>query len=168
MINTILSATDGSKHAGKALDLAADLAAKYGAKLVLMHVMGHGKVPDELEHMAQVEHVTEPAPVDVTPPRAPIPQGGLRSEADQKIHIYIGDRLVSDAEDMAKAKGVKNVRKIVEDGDPAVRILEAAERHGADMIVMGSRGLGNLKGLLLGSVSQKVNHLCACTCVCVK
>lgn len=167
MIKTILTTIDGSKHANKALELAADLAAKYGAKLVVMHVMGHGKVPDALVHMAEVEHVAEPATVDDTPARAPIPRGGLQSN-NRQIHAFIGDRLVDDAVDTAKARGVKDVHKIVDDGDPTERILETADKHNADMIVMGSRGLGNLQGLLLGSVSQKVSHLSQCTCVCVK
>lgn len=168
MISTILTTTDGSKHAGRALALAADLANKYKAKLIIMHVMGQGDVPEGLAHMAEVEHVTEPAPANEPVPRAPIPRPGSRSDANQKIHAFIGDRLVDDAVDAAKDKGVRQVQRIVEDGDPAGRILEVAKKHGVDMIVMGSRGLGNLKGLLLGSVSQKVNHLCTCTCVCVK
>ena len=168
MINNILSATDGSKHASKALELAADLANKFDAKLIVVHVMGQGKVPNELVHMAEVEHVAEPTTVDTTPARAPIPRGGLQSNSNHTIHAYIADRLVDDAVDMAKAQGVKEVEKVVADGDPAGQILQAAEKFNSDMIVMGSRGLGNLKGLLLGSVSQKVNHLCTCTCVCVK
>ena len=168
MITTILSATDGSKHAGKALRLAAELAGKFNAKLIVMHVMGQGKVPEELAHMAEVEHLAGPAEVDTTPPRVPIPQGGLQSNSNQKIHVFISDKLVEDAVDMARAKGVKDVQSIVENGDPSSRILETAEKHKVDMIVMGSRGLGNLKGLLVGSVSPKVNHLCPCTCVSVK
>lgn len=168
MINTILTTTDGSTHAGKALTLAADLANKYNAMLIVMHVIGEGRVPDELAHMAEVEHITEPERVNEPAPRAPIPRVGLHSDANEKIHAFIGDRLVDDAADTAKTRGVKQVKTIVEDGDPASRILQAAKKHGVDMIVMGSRGLGNLKGLLLGSVSQKVNHLCSCTCICVK
>ena len=48
------------------------------------------------------------------------------------------------------------------------RILAAAEHENADMIVMGSRGMGDLKGLFVGSVSNKVSHLAPCTCVTVK
>lgn len=44
-------------------------------------------------------------------------------------------------------------------GDPAERILELARQVHAGMLVVGSRGLGNLEGLLLGSVSYKLLHL---------
>ena len=60
------------------------------------------------------------------------------------------------------------MKTVAASGDPASRILETAAAEQADMIVMGSRGLGGLKGLLVGSVSNKVNHLAKCTCVCVK
>ena len=42
------------------------------------------------------------------------------------------------------------------------------DHEGADMIVMGSRGLGRVADIFLGSVSQKVSHLSKCTCVTVK
>ncbi|NQU72224.1 MAG: universal stress protein, partial [Rhodospirillales bacterium] len=47
-------------------------------------------------------------------------------------------------------------------------IIEYAEQHDIDMIVIGSRGLGDLKGMLLGSVSHKVAHLAECSCITVK
>ena len=56
----------------------------------------------------------------------------------------------------------------VVDGSPAERILMAEDHEGADMIVMGSRGLGRVADIFLGSVSQKVSHLSKCTCVTVK
>ncbi|MBT6912793.1 MAG: universal stress protein, partial [Rhodospirillaceae bacterium] len=52
--------------------------------------------------------------------------------------------------------------------DPAEAILDLAARHKASMIVMGSRGLSDVKGLLLGSTSHKVNAQAGCTCVSVK
>ena len=55
-----------------------------------------------------------------------------------------------------------------ETGDAAEAILSVAKAEGADLIVMGCRGLGPLKSLLAGSVSQKVNHLATATCITVK
>ena len=57
---------------------------------------------------------------------------------------------------------------MTEYGDPAERILDCAKREHVDMIVMGTRGLSDLKGLLMGSVSHKVSHLADCACVTVK
>ena len=53
-------------------------------------------------------------------------------------------------------------------GDPAKEILNIANEEHADIIVMGRRGLGDLAGLLLGSVSHKVAHLAECACLTVK
>ena len=57
---------------------------------------------------------------------------------------------------------------VVKQGDPAKCILAAIDEESADFVVMGSRGLSDLKGLLMGSVSHKVSHLAPCTCVTVK
>jgi len=43
-------------------------------------------------------------------------------------------------------------------GDPAHTIIDIAERHGCDMIVMGARGASALRSALLGSVSNEVLH----------
>jgi len=169
MINTILVATDGSSHARKALDLAIEFSKLFEARLVVMHVIGQGDVPAELIHMAQVEHIVEPPATDPAMPRASIPHADVRTwEESGKIHAYIANKLLGSAEDTAKEKNVGEFKTVAAEGDPAKSILETAEAEKADMIVMGSRGLGNLKGMLVGSVSNKVNHLAGCTCVCVK
>lgn len=72
------------------------------------------------------------------------------------------------AKQSAKAAGVDHVDTMVRTGPPARTIVHVAEEIGADTIVMGSRGLGDLEGLLLGSVSHKVTTLAKCTCVTVK
>jgi nucleotide-binding universal stress UspA family protein len=60
------------------------------------------------------------------------------------------------------------VTTLLAGGDPADAILEAAKREKADTIVLGSRGLGDFKGLVLGSVSHKVAAHAECTCITVK
>ena len=53
-------------------------------------------------------------------------------------------------------------------GPEAQAILKAAEDHKAQLIVMGTRGLGSFKGWLVGSVSQKVAHLAECPVLLVR
>jgi nucleotide-binding universal stress UspA family protein len=57
---------------------------------------------------------------------------------------------------------------LVVEGDLAPQIAEVAKKRNVDMIVMGSRGLGDLQGLLLGSVSHNVASSAPCTCVIVR
>jgi len=54
------------------------------------------------------------------------------------------------------------------EGPPAEAILVAADVHGVDLIVMGTRGLGRLAGLLLGSQSQKVAAHAKCPVLLVR
>jgi nucleotide-binding universal stress UspA family protein len=60
------------------------------------------------------------------------------------------------------------VRTILAEGDPAREILAAATAEGVDAIVIGSRGLGKLTALLLGSVSHKVSNQAHCTVIIVR
>lgn len=54
------------------------------------------------------------------------------------------------------------VKKVVGTGDPGYEIAEYARRKNCDQIVIGTRGLSDLKGLVLGSVSHKVIHFAHC------
>jgi nucleotide-binding universal stress UspA family protein len=80
----------------------------------------------------------------------------------------MGNRLMSQARARAREKGVRSVQTLLEDGDPANTVLRLAKGLHVDMVFLGSRGLGDAKGLLMGSVSHKVAHLAECTCVSVK
>ena len=53
-------------------------------------------------------------------------------------------------------------------GEPAIQIVKKAEEGNYQLIIMGSRGLGNIKGLMLGSVSQKVSQLSHCPVLIIK
>jgi nucleotide-binding universal stress UspA family protein len=65
----------------------------------------------------------------------------------------------------ARAEGVE-VETVVEEGQAAEVLTEAAE--GADLLVVGSRGLGGFRGLLLGSVGQHCAHYATCPVVIVR
>ena len=75
---------------------------------------------------------------------------------------------MANAQRRARENGVDKANTVIRNGDPARVIIEYAEQHDIDMIVIGSRGLGDLKGMLLGSVSHKVAHLAECSCITVK
>ena len=71
------------------------------------------------------------------------------------------------AEEQAGLRRVP-VEAVVVEGDPAQKIVEVARSRQVDAIVMGSRGLGDLQGLLLGSVSHKVAHTAPSSCVIIR
>lgn len=175
MLKTILVATDGSDHAEKAIDWAVELAAAHDAGLVLLYVAPHKEVPPELRRMAEVEHIVEPEGPSRALPEASYPSASIgRPDLQQalvnsaRIYQELGEQILDAGKNGAERRGVKSVQVFVEHGDPAHQIIQAAERHHADLIVMGRRGFGDLKGLLLGSVSHKVCQLANCACLTVR
>ena len=80
---------------------------------------------------------------------------------------YVPENLTAGAEEMLK----KMAKLVPEDihveteallGDPAEVVVEEAEEEHYDLVVMGSRGLGKIKGIFMGSVSQQVVQECKC------
>jgi nucleotide-binding universal stress UspA family protein len=69
-----------------------------------------------------------------------------------------GEALLEQAQAVAKSAGLASVCH-VRIGHPGEEIAACAAEHGCDVIVMGTRGMGALAGLLLGSVATKVVHL---------
>jgi nucleotide-binding universal stress UspA family protein len=172
----ILVALDGSDQADKALDLASDLASKYGAGLLLLHVLSDKRLSDAERRLAEVEYLDEVAgAADIAgvlkepDPRA-VAQRLLRGSGalTHRFRQTLGRRLMETATRKAKQRGVGAIQTLVEEGDPAETVVRLAGERQADMIVMGSRGLGAAKGLLMGSVSHKVAQLAPCTCVTVR
>jgi len=176
MIKTILVSTDGSSHARKAVELACDLAGQYQAHLVMLHVLLRDTQHEELQNITGVsltEAMQEKLMRLATDMQSAIASGGMGSGpvpviVPSDILKAVGEQILDAAARVATMTGVKTVERVIDDGAPAKRILAHSERVGADMIVMGSRGLSDLKGLLIGSVSHKVSHLAKCTCVTVK
>lgn len=109
--------------------------------------------------------------VTVWPQRGPEGMGrslGSRGKVDLK-HLVAnkGEELVHRMADELK-KGPYEVVTEMLHGDPAFVILDSAVRHGARMIVVGSRGMKAIKRFLLGSVSEKVLVHAACSVLIVR
>jgi nucleotide-binding universal stress UspA family protein len=142
MIDKILVPTDGSEHAGKAIEYACELAVKMGATVCLLHVV---PFPPPLFH-----------------------EVAFAMPDFHRIQEEDGKRIIEKAERETKKRGVKNVRSAVTQGNPASRIIEFAKAEGVDLIVMGNRGLSGVTEFVLGSVSHRVTHLADCTVTIVK
>lgn len=150
MFNHLLVPVDGSDHANRAIDIAGDLAKRYGAKLTLIHVLTHAggyRVPKELKAFEQIEHMR------VT---------------EHDIIESAGREILAKAETHARKQGASDCATMLETGDAARLITDAVASKGVDLVVMGRRGLGDLGGLLLGSVSHKVSQSVDCCCLTVK
>jgi len=173
MFKKVLIATDGSPHARKALEIGLNLAASNSAALVLVSAVTDESLPESLRRLAQSEHLGEdrkkPDPqLNVMASMATDMGGGAELQRAYRVRMEIAQRLLAMAKHEAGRHGIKQVTTEVLDGDPAKAILAAAKDAGVDCIVIGSRGLGGLKGLLMGSVSHKVSQLATCTCITVR
>ena len=171
----IFVATDGSDTAAKAVDLAADLAARYDLPLTIGHVLHFGRPSEELQRMAHVEHMVEEvrAKSGVDFPNVPDTMLSLFADTrpgDDAVRLVtlVGDEILRRAADQAANMGARKVKSVSAQGDTADAILDMAKEAGADMIVIGHRGLGRLKRAWLGSVAQKVLNTAECTVVSVR
>jgi len=68
----------------------------------------------------------------------------------------------------ALADAAPRIETLIRPGSPADEIVDAAKELGADMIVIGSRGWGEIRSVLLGSVSERVLHLARCPVLIVR
>ncbi len=174
MINTIIVPTDGSGHANKAIDMAGEIAVKFGARVVVVQaLLQHATAPD-LKAICQdigvegdvVKEIDELAAMVERVAASGYPQGPIPVSSETLRRV--GERIAEKAHEALSAKGVQDVTTQVVDGDPASSIIAAAEHEKAELVVMGRRGLGNVAGLVMGSVSHKVAHLAECACLTVK
>ncbi|SMF07243.1 Nucleotide-binding universal stress protein, UspA family [Tistlia consotensis] len=147
MFERILCCVDGSQHALRAAETACALAAKFGGQLTILTVAKELKPSESVKRFMALEQ--------------------LSGEPQYVLDEYT-EEIVNKARDVAEASGLQGVKAEVRTGNPARTIVEFAERHKADCIVLGSRGIGDIGGVLLGSVSFKVNSLAKCTVVTVK
>ncbi|NQV20283.1 MAG: universal stress protein [Rhodospirillales bacterium] len=158
MLKTILLPVDGSESSLRAVSFGADLAVELQASILLLHVLD--RLPSRqqlLDYLVLLERSPAANEAQIEDIRHALSQSG----EDQ------GKKILADAEILLKDKGVKDVSTAIQDGDPATVILRLAETGKYDMIIMGRRGLGGLKGLFMGSVTHKISNMADCPVVTV-
>lgn len=147
MINKVLVAIDGSNHSLKAVDYASEIAASLKAKVIILNVVKPQELPQGLREFAKLEHVPG---------------------TDIEVLKKISGHLVANAERKAKENGVDDIVGEGEEGPVARTIIARAQHHDVDMIVVGSRGLGNIEATLRGGVSHRVELLAKCPVLTVR
>ena len=173
MFETVLVPIDGSDHANKAIGLAAELARKFKARIVIIHALLRDESVSDLISLCENYYRTDELIKKLVEAESLVVSAAAAGayvpvSVPKDLLEEVGALITSRAKQFAKDKGVSNIEEQVCEGSPADLILATAEHEGADVIVMGSRGLGHVKGMLMGSVSHKVNHLSKCTCITVK
>ncbi len=146
MFTSILVPVAGSEHARKALSVACQLARQEDATLHLLHI------PEELAHETTLVWGI----------------GAVALEASREERERTGRQIVDRAAEAAREQGATSIETLIGQGDPARTILSEARQRGVDAIVMGSRGLSDLQGFVVGSVSHKVSHAAECTVITVR
>jgi nucleotide-binding universal stress UspA family protein len=169
MFQNILVATDGSENAKRALVVGAELASACGAHLSVVHV-----APTYLA-LVDIEQTKElPQEVRDEIKKIRDAMGGIEMSAfapipaPQSAIEFLGNAVLNRAESVARESGMTNISRVLAYGNAAENIVVEAEKAKADLVVIGTRGLSDLSGLVMGSVSHKVIQLAKCPCVTVK
>ena len=144
MFSRILVAVDGTQAAERALECAVELTKKHAAKLIILHVM--------LERL----HAVTPTEAAVLAPTVLVSEMQAEAEA-----------IINRAEEHVRGVGIDYECKMVR-GVPADEIIKCVKAERVDLVVMGSRGLNEVRSFLFGSVSDKVCHRVKCPALIVK
>jgi nucleotide-binding universal stress UspA family protein len=146
MNGSIVCGVDGSPDSQRALGVAAQVARRLGAKLIVANVVAY--VPDPV------------VPTNAYQPMARLtgygpPMMEKRTDADMEASGTLLEHIVAEA-------GVDGAERRTELGIPAERLAELADDEGAEFIVVGSRGRGPFKAAFLGSVSNSLIGIARC------
>lgn len=133
LYRTILAGTDGSESSLRAVDRAAEMAHECVGRLVLVCAY------------------------------TPHPLGGVAAVRDELIGSAMevsgeesSKRVLAKAAERADTRGAVDLETVSIEGAPAPSLLDEADRQGADLIVIGNRGLNTLTGRVLGSIPEAV------------
>lgn len=140
MFERIVVALDGSEHALRGLEYAVSLQEKYDAELLLLCVYRHHSQREVTMSM-------------VRPSEPKMIEDSLRDFAAG---------VIEHGKERAIELGARKPRGFIKGGPPSRTIVKFARERKASLIVLGSRGHGEMESFLLGSVSHKVTSLADC------
>jgi nucleotide-binding universal stress UspA family protein len=136
---TVLVGTDGSQSSYRAVDRAAGIARDSAARLVIVCAY----TPATGREVAAAEDV-------------------LRDEAYHVAGSAPAEETLRTAAERAAAQGAGAVERAAVEGEPVKSLLSMLDKYGADLLVVGNRGLNTLAGRLLGSVPADVSRRAPC------
>jgi len=145
MFGSIVVGTDGSETAGEAVRQAIDLAKTVGGRVNLVSAyepVSNTRLREERQQVPKdMEWMVNP-----------------REDVEATLKA---------AAERLQGAGVE-VETFAREGDPADAILDVAEEQGADLIVVGNKGMTGAKRFLLGSVPNKVSHHAPCSVMIIR
>jgi len=141
LFTNILVPIDGSDNSFRALDAALLLSEKLGSNISVIHVM---------------EEV-------------PITHIGSEKMLNELLEAYKKENqdILLKCSEIANQKGL-TIKTFLLQGNPASVILDYNKKKKFDLVIMGSRGLGKFKELILGSVSSKIVHHSPCDVLLIR
>ena len=144
-LKKIVFCTDFSENANEAFELAFDLTQKYGAQILLVHVV----------------------PPLVFP--SPVMEEFIAEQANYQFIDQVIQRSLEQMEStyVSRMGGYENVQVQVLSGHPASEILHFIEQEKVDLVVMGTHGFTGLAHFFLGSTAEKVVRRAGCSVLTV-
>ena len=141
MFTNVLVPVDGSDNSYRALDAALLLSEKLGSSITVVNVMEQ------------------------------VPITNIESEKllSELLEAYKKENqeILSKCSNIATEKGL-SIKTLLLQGNPASVILDYSKKEKFDLVIMGSRGMGKFKQLILGSVSSKIVHHSPCAILLIR
>ena len=155
MFSNILIAVDGSEPSNKALEYGMTLAEKFNGRITLIHVYS-----SVIPMTASMDTLTTPP--TMSPHSSPAIAAQIAEETKQR-----GQHILDEAEQTVKKRGF-TVEKVLREGDAVREIVTMVQDKKFDLVVVGHRGWGRLREIVLGGVSEGVSHKSPCPVLIVK
>jgi nucleotide-binding universal stress UspA family protein len=142
MFRTILIAVDSSEAANRAVSAGGEIANRFDSRVVVVYASAQARAARD----------------------------GRLPGFDALLAEYSrqADLILSQARQRLWRHGVGGVELVYEEDRPVSGILRAANEHRADLVVVGSRGLGDVGAMVMGSVSTRVAHRAGCPVLIVR